>query len=105
MRTRFCATIRRPACSIMALIGAGQIARGGIRLDDRKGTLDRHRLGPSGDCGVRGTARRGGRLIAAVPPSGKVWAAERIRAGRIGAHAVRFRTYQRDSGPYARAAA
>src|SRR5262249_14983016 len=46
----------------------GQIAGRGIRLDDRKGTLDRHWLFLRESCGVRARSRR---LITAIPRRGK----------------------------------
>jgi hypothetical protein len=59
----------------MALIGAGQVAGHGIRFDDRKGTLDRHRRGSFGRiAGAREKRAETGRLIAVDPTSGKVWA-------------------------------
>jgi hypothetical protein len=39
---RFCATMRSPAFSISGVDRAGQIARGRVGLDDRKGAFNRH---------------------------------------------------------------
>src|SRR5262249_6679694 len=65
---------------------AGEVAGGGIRLDDRKGTLDRHWTSAARERRRKG---RSPRLITAtiepvIPPRRGGWPAGRSEAGRVG---------------------
>src|SRR5215212_4742286 len=73
MRTRFCAMIRRPACSIMALTAPVRLraTASGLMIEKVR-SIAMSGVPSEGLRAARQTTRGGGRLIAVDPLSGKV---------------------------------